>query len=849
MTRNWKTGEPIEEEHQVDYCWEDLILDDKFGITKEDWTTVIVLTIEHIRSWSEQDIAGRVSRVIDLLLPPLETLWQGKNGELSFRFFRWLPCRSLPGATIADHALTASAIAYCLGYDNDLRAEIDFLRLSALTATWKEDGLDEIYDAVWSGFSPIEPKADGDVRECIVHAAKTVASKRDSVEDQTLFTKHQLKQYSNLEVRQVGLVSGGATKIKGYVFESAKLPEIRGASTLLDRINREDIPALFGSKISNDQQRLADIRDGFWKRTGHILSAPECIIYSAGGDCLAFTPRSVVHDVADEIEQIYSRETLIANSVAVGDVFDLLELQYGLKPERFWIEEFRAAVENEDTETCQIIKSYFDGKENKDFLTKKSFGELATKLAIEKFKRREGNQMLCRETHHNLPTFVEKQPYDQTCNSCDRRPVIYAISTDKQLCEACLRKYVMGRASKKQPNRNELDRFTSCLQWFPANQGEKGDYLLTDWVSLFLQYVTLSSDLSPNYDRDPDGPNDLSDIAQASTPKGFVAFIYADGNNMGGYLENIQTPAQYRQFSERVFFTMQEATFKALAKLKPRWIEDDSKRYVFPFEIISIGGDDLILIVPGDKALEIAHEIGINFDNAFMSCIAYEKAGCPEKSQRYQSQQWKNAADNKLPQFSMSLGLVIANEHTPIAFMEDLAGKLLKSAKSRAKKLKTEVGYSGGTGDFISLKSLSMITSELADFRTKFYKTNKENVLTMRPFTLHELAGFIQTVQRFKESDFPRSQLYQLRQSLVLGRQTSTLDYLYFRSRLKDGTGKLLQQEIESNWQSVSDIRNGPGPWYAMLTDEKRYETLLLDLIEAYEFISESNDSIEESQQ
>ena len=65
---------------------------------------------------------------------------------------------------------------------------------------------------------------------------------------------------------------------------------------------------------------------------GHNLSAPECIIYAAGGNTLAFTPTSVVHDIADEIERIYTKETLVANSVAVGDAFDLLELQYGLNP-------------------------------------------------------------------------------------------------------------------------------------------------------------------------------------------------------------------------------------------------------------------------------------------------------------------------------------------------------------------------------------------------------------------------------------------------------------------------------------------------------------------------------------
>ena len=38
MTRDWKTGEPIENAH---YYWEDLILKDGFGITQEDWSTVV----------------------------------------------------------------------------------------------------------------------------------------------------------------------------------------------------------------------------------------------------------------------------------------------------------------------------------------------------------------------------------------------------------------------------------------------------------------------------------------------------------------------------------------------------------------------------------------------------------------------------------------------------------------------------------------------------------------------------------------------------------------------------------------------------------------------------------------
>ena len=838
MTRDWKTSELIKEVAQV-YCqWTDIILDDKFGITKEDWNTVIEQTAAHIRTRPEQDITERVSCLIKLLLPQLNVLWRGKvgpNDELSFRSFRWLPCCSLPGATVADHTLTASAIAYCLAYDLEPCPDIetlDKLRLSALTATWKkEDGLEDVYDALWGEDSPIEPKEDGSELEQIVFLAKAAASERKDIKD-VQFNKHPLNQN-----RQIGLVLGGATKIKGYFLESAKLPEIRGASALLDRINLEDIPALFGREIQ-DKQRYERIRKGFCERTGHTLSAPECIIYAAGGNTLAFAPTSVVHQIADEIERIYTHETLVANSVAVGDTFDLLELQYGLNPTQFWIEDFQTACEK--PETAKITHTYYGSRDKEGFLKRKCFGELTSSLAGAQLKRREGNATPDRKMQRDLPTHVEIGPYQVRCESCERRPAV--INETKVLCEACTRKYVTGRATKKQLKRGELDHYTNSInKWLPANTGENGEYLLTDWISLYNKYVELFSDVSQNYERDPDGPNDLNDIAKSSDRENYIAFIYADGNNMGAYLENIETPAQYRQFSERVFVTMQTAAFKALAKLEPVWIKDDNDRYVFPFEIISIGGDDLLLIVPGSKVFEVVHAIGESFDSEFNSYAKLKEKNNLHKSQRYMSTGWVDVQEMQ-PVFSMSLGFVIAEAHTPVAFLAHLAGCLLKSAKTRAKTLiKDEIGYRGGTVDFLVLKSISMITSNLGDFRKKFYKADTKNSLTMRPFTLHELSGFIETIKAFKEGKFPQSQLYQLRESLKLGRQTSTLDYLYFRSRLDKKDGEQLRDQIEHNWHSTSDKDNNPGPWYAMLqeskTDKIGYETLLFDLIEAYDFI------------
>ena len=834
MTRDWKTGEQIENPH---YCWKDLILGDEFGITEEDWQSGIQQTVTHIQTRKNKTITQRVTQIVDLLLPPLEVLWQGKDGKHPFR---WLPCRSLSGATVADHSLTASAIAYCLAYDISSRPDndtLDKIRLSALTATWKDDGLEDVFDALWGEESPIESKADGNELERIVFMAKTVVSER-ICPDKVDFSRHPLKD----EKQQIGLVLGGATKIKGYFMESAKLPEIRGASALLDRINLEDVPALFGHKIEQDSKRDKGIRKEFCERTGHALNAPECIIYAAGGNTLAFAPTSVVHNIADEIERIYTKETLVANSAAVGDTFDLLELQYGLNPTNFWVEDYRTACKQENTKT--IMETYY-GSTEKKFFAQKCFGELTSKLASAQMKRREGNETPKRKTRRDLPAHVEIDPYHLRCKSCERRPVLFR--DPKQLCEACIRKYVTGRITKKGTNESKdqrgIDHYLKYLSnWEPASCKAEGGWCFEDWSSKFKKYLQISGKAATYHKADSTladigGPQDLEVIAKESKPENYIAFIYADGNNMGTYLENIATPAQYRQFSERVFVTMQKATFDALADhLTP------TKDNVHPFEIVSIGGDDLLIIVPGSKAFEVVHAIGENFDEQFQCYTQMVEQDKLRQSQRYNAKNWVNKQD-KQPEFSMSLGFVIAEAHTPIAFLEHLAASLLKSAKSRAKTLiDKDVGYRGGTVDFLVLKSISMITSDLGDFRKNAYKTDTENSLTMRPYTLHELSGFIKTIQDLKKDGFPKSQLYQRQESLKLGRATSTLDYLYFRSRLDEKHGEQLKKQIEQNWHGVSD-NNNLCPWYEKLkknkTDDQHYETLLFDLIEAYDFIPE----------
>ena len=296
-----------------------------------------------------------------------------------------------------------------------------------------------------------------------------------------------------------------------------------------------------------------------------------------------------------------------------------------------------------------------------------------------------------RAAQRDLPTHVETDPYQQRCESCDQRPAI--IHSPRVLCEACTRKYVVGRLTKKESDtpadQGGIEYYLNALSgWEPATRKKKGGWYLEDWGSLFKEYLRqtkkdskyFTSSQTPEEVR---GPQQLKTIAAASDPPGFITFIYADGNNMGGYLENVETPAQYRQFSERVFIALQQAAFDALAEhLKPT----DSG--ILPFEIVSIGGDDLLLIVPGGKAFEVVHAIGKNFDTEFDSHAKFTETEKDklQKSQRYVPSEWADQ-QNMQPAFSLSLGFVIANEHTPIGFLESLADNLLKVGKAQSKDL------------------------------------------------------------------------------------------------------------------------------------------------------------------
>jgi CRISPR-associated protein Cmr2 len=712
------------------------------------------------------------------------------------------------------------AIAYCLAYDHLGRAP-------------NRDTLHRLRGGV-------EPYSDEErwLAQTLALAQNLVQlpPAAEKVEEHLLHLRHIQDQAIHIERAQIALLMGGATKIKQYVFESAKLPEIRGASALLDRINQVDIPALFNVRTDpDDNLQVQKVREQFARRHGMAPpDAPECVIYANGGEFLAFAPLTLAQALADEVEFLYTSATLVANSVAVWQAFTPGELVGGVGASMFWQRWEQVAYQ-------ERVAAVLGPHVVKELPRKKRFGELAAVLAGEKFRRREGNAVIdsagtVRRPPKSTPQW-ETFAYGRRCRSCERRLASheFPIADEAQwVCEACHGKLRMGWEEK----RGWVKKFEHFLQ----DQKHTEAYYRVVHEQVEQDVRFLCRPRTGDGARLPDRPLDLHEIGEASQPNGYVGVIYADGNNMGALLETLHSPEAYHHFAETVFRETQDAVFAALAtSLHPTHVERTEQQrkqedWVHPFEILSIGGDDLFLIVPAHQALPIALQIAqtlegqLKQDKQFQVDTAYD----PEQVHRCPVD--TPSGIGKAPQSTvgLSVGVLLADAKTPIFFLQNLVEQLLKSAKRRAKELKKQQYYFGGTIDFMALKSVTMITSKLTEFRDSALRVGASECrdrLTARPYTLTEMQQLLETVRTLKTTVFPRSQLYALRSDLWEGRWASTVNYLYFTERLGERERTQLRTVLDQRW-----CKGGAAPWRP-LESERAAETVLADLIELYDFV------------
>jgi CRISPR-associated protein Cmr2 len=234
-----------------------------------------------------------------------------------------------------------------------------------------------------------------------------------------------------------------------------------------------------------------------------------------------------------------------------------------------------------------------------------------------------------------------------------------------------------------------------------------------------------------------------------------------------------------------------------------------------PFEIITVGGDDALVIVPANEALQVAYDLVSTFEQNV--------------------RQGLNLPDSSPTPVSLSVGIAIGRDSTPARLLQQLAAELLKrGAKTRRFERNDKQGYI----DFHDITREGLPSPSVSSYRDqRQYRytwqapTGREFILrtTGRPYSVEDLARMMGIARTL---EVPTSQLYGLSHELGLGQARSTLYYLYQRSRLKDKSAlELLERQF-----GVTDLTASEVTWPWIATGENGYTeaefyTPLRDLI------------------
>jgi hypothetical protein len=283
-------------------------------------------------------------------------------------------------------------------------------------------------------------------------------------------------------------------------------------------------------------------------------------------------------------------------------------------------------------------------------------------------------------------------------------------------------------------------------------------------------------------------PNDFNDIGIMSKPEGYIGFIYTDGNSMGEKLKSIDTFENLKTFSADVDNATIDSAICAIANN----FNVNNQR----FQVILAGGDDMIIAVPADKAMQVA----IDF--------------CKEFNQRV-----------KKYNLSTSASVVICHDSLPIKTILGIAEALLKNAKIKS-RLSNETYI-----DFVAMTGSAM--DDIIAKRKKEFEYNDSvggNSLSMRPYSINEIDKLIKTIKTFKKKDFPRNKVKALYSNLFKGHNIAYLEGDMMNERLNDGHRQVI--DVMKTGFSMDKF-----PWIS--AGANQYATPWGDMTELYDFIHE----------
>lgn len=346
-------------------------------------------------------------------------------------------------------------------------------------------------------------------------------------------------------------------RVQDYVYESARLPEVRGASALLEWLG-ESLPSILRDPSISLSDMLGDNLD---PQDGLTGEPPEGITIPGDVDDRAASALQRLRQIRSvpgfqDIEVIYS---------AGGSLLARAQARHALDIGRC-VEDLYAAVTLAAGATCATVP--LDEDHFRD-----CYRLLGRRL------RRAKDSKLPNPGREDLPRQGEER-----CSSCDVRVRVGDYvrrwedePTARPICSACM---VKNRASALA---GMLGRLKQAAR---ATDQPVGTKLARDLGEIATRRSSA----------DIDG-------------KAYVAAIYMDGDGMGRVVERrAKSPEGLRDFSTDLKAAMEACVLHSLVEMLP------ASEGLWPFQVVYVGGDDLFVLVPAGDALHLARAIARRFE-------------------------------------------------------------------------------------------------------------------------------------------------------------------------------------------------------------------------------------------
>ena len=323
----------------------------------------------------------------------------------------------------------------------------------------------------------------------------------------------------------------------------------------------------------------------------------------------------------------------------------------------------------------------------------------------------------------------------------------------------------------------------------------------------------------------------ITDIGARSDWRNYVGVVYADGNAMGQVVQAIEGPETSRQFSAIVDESIRQACFTALSEVCRNEIESvreavkrDSDVNPLPADILLLGGDDLLVALPADRALDFTMRIADLFEHFTRERVA--KLQDPEVREFFHAQLGSDTG------FTISCGVAVVKSTYPFYLARDLAEQLMDNAKQAGSRL-------DGTNPDSARIDFHVVTGAnshvLDQVRRDDYRVDTRAARTLRPLSRDQLKALQVSVQKLRQVRFPRSKLHELQEAALVDSEQQA------SRRIKDIFGRCRSatrdgSERTALWQAVHNLAPPEAsvrfPWFVQGDTQW---LCVADIMEAYE--------------